>query len=517
MERSIRRIVVVGGSVVGWTVAVRLAHAFGGTVSVTVLQTPATLADGMETEQVTAVPPEIQRVLFDQLGVAESAWMRACRASFRTAVRHVNWRTTGAAEAVAHTLPNGGVDHFYRPYADMPECEKNPLSDYWQTRRFHGETVEPYDYACFREPPLMDARKSPRWLDGRAALSYGWHADTRLFAEFLRDIAVRRLGVGVLCDRLRDTSRDANGMLTALHTEQGRTVTGDFFLDCTGQQGLLLTAALGEPFEDAHDRLLCDSAVTVTVPHDDDTHGIEPYATATASPHGWSWKMPLPGRFVAGHVYARHLTTPDEAARALCALWGIDPDRGEVRQVRHRFGRSRRAWVGNCVAAGASAFSVEPLGGDALTEALDTVDRLIRDFPSRDARDVPAARFNRAVAARQARALDLVQLHYAAAPRTDPGFWRAQRELPLSGALEECVQAYRAGLASDTGEAEHYGLLAALQAGRPAPRASIGHRPDARRAAGEYFTRVRRQQRILLETLPSAHAYLRRLHRPAVA
>ncbi|GCB53355.1 tryptophan 7-halogenase [Streptomyces sp. NL15-2K] len=517
MESSIKKIVVVGGSVVGWTVAARLAQAFGGTVLVTVLQAPSDLADGVETGQVTAVPPELQRVLFDQLGVAESVWMRSCRASFRAAVRHVNWRTPGAAGATARTLPNGGADHFYRPYADMPECEKYPLSDYWQSRRSQGETVEPYDYACFREPPLMDARKSPRWLDGRAALPYGWHVDTRLFTEFVRDLAVRRLGVRVFRDRLRYAARDADGMISVLHTEQGRTIPGDFFLDCTGKEGLLLNRTLGEPFHPAHDRLLCDSTVTVTVPHDDDTHGIEPFATATAMPYGWTWKMPLPGRFVTGLVYARALTGPDEAARALCELWGLPPARTEVRRTSHRFGRSHRSWVGNCVAAGASACSVEPLGGDGLTEALDTIDRLVRDFPSRDARDAPAARFNRAVEARQTRALDVAQLHYAAAPRTDPGFWRAQRELPLSAALQECVQAFSAGLSAGPGEDVHYGLLAALHTGCPAPRVSIGHRPGARRAAGEHFTRVKRQQRILLETLPSAHAYLRRLHRDAVA
>ncbi|MDJ0382264.1 tryptophan 7-halogenase [Streptomyces sp. G-G2] len=519
MDRRMRKVVVVGGSVAGWTVAARLAGTWRGTVAVTVLQTPCAVPDLAETGQVTAVPPEFQSALFDPLGVAEDDWTRACGASFRTAVRYVNWRTEGPLTTAARTLANGAADHFYRPRAHLPECGNNSLSPYWQYLRSEGLTAEPFDYACFREPPLMDAMKSPRWLDGRAAFPYGWHVDTLVFRAFLRDLAVRRLDVRAVHDSVRSAERDENGMLTALRTEKGRRIEGDLFVDCTGQQGLLLGKVLGEPFVGAQERLLCDSAATVTVAHDDTAHGIEPFATATALPTGWSWKLPLPGRFGAGLVYPRARTAPDEAAGRLCELYGLDPGRAEVRHARYRFGRSRRAWVKNCVALGTAAWQVEPLAGDALDEVLGAVGLLIRDAPSLDAREAPAARFNRAARDRYERAADAVQLHYAAAPRADSGFWRAQRALPLSGALRECVEAHRGGLSPEPGQEARYGLLSALVPvpGGLAQGTSIGYRPDARRSAEEQLARVKRRQRILLETLPTAHAYLERLHRRAAA
>jgi tryptophan halogenase len=409
-------------------------------------------------------------------------------------------------------MAGGGADHFYRPCAEIPDCEDSPLSDHWRHRRMNGETIESFDYACFREPPLMDARKSPRWLDGRAAVPYGWHVDTRMFTEHLRNVAVGRFGVRVVRDDLLHAERDGDGMLTALHTVGGRAVPGDFFLDCTGPEGLLISRTLGEPFVGARDRLLCDSAVTVTVPHDRTAHGIDPFTTAVALPAGWAWKMPLPDSFGAGHVYARDLTEPDEAARTLCGLWGLRPEHAAVWHVDLRPGRSRRAWVKNCVAVGSAARTLEPLAGDALGGVLDALDRLVRDFPSRQDREGPAARFNRAAETGYARARDLVQLLYRAAPRADTPFWRAQEALPLSAELADCLAAHRSGLTPDAHEMAYVGVLAALAPGRSAPRAALAHRRDAREVADAHFLRIKRQQQILLETLPSAERYLRRLH-----
>ncbi|MGW7345880.1 tryptophan 7-halogenase [Streptomyces sp. NPDC054854] len=517
MDSTMRRVVVVGGSAAGWTAAARLARARRGTVAVTVLQTPPAAPDLMETGQVTVVPPEFQPMVLDPLGVTEDHWTRACGASFRTAVRYVNWRSDGAYGSGARALADGTADHFYRPYAAVPECENGPLSHYWRYLRSGGRTLEPSDYACFHEPPLMDARKSPRWLDGRTAFPHGWHVDTRRFGAFLRDLAVRRLGVRVLHDSVRSVERDGNGMLTVLHTEKGRRIEGDFFVDCTGREGLLLSKVLGEPFVGAEGRLLCDGAATITVPHDDRARGIEPFATATAVPEGWSWKLPLPGMFGAGLLYSRARTGPYEAEGRLCALYGLDPERAEVRHVRHRFGHSRRAWVKNCVALGAAARQVEPLAGDALTEVMEAVDLLIREFPSPDAPEAPAARFNRAARERYERAADAVQLHYAAAGRTDAGFWRAQRALPPSAVLARHLDAHRRGSAPGPGAEAHHALLSALIAAAPDADAAPGPGPAALRAAEERLTRVQRRQNILLETLPTAHAYLERLHERAAA
>ncbi|MFI0797079.1 tryptophan 7-halogenase [Micromonospora rubida] len=51
--------------------------------------------------------------------------------------------------------------------------------------------------------------------------------------------------------------------------------------------------ALGEPFLDMSDHLLCDSAVATALPHDDAARGIELYTSAIAMSSGWTWRIPV--------------------------------------------------------------------------------------------------------------------------------------------------------------------------------------------------------------------------------
>src|SRR5438270_344624 len=78
-------------------------------------------------------------------------------------------------------------------------------------------------------------------------------------------------------DELDEVEKDGRGFITALTTTSGRRLEGDLFVDCSGFKGLLINKALGEPFIDMSDHLLCDSAVATSVPHDDEAHGVEPY------------------------------------------------------------------------------------------------------------------------------------------------------------------------------------------------------------------------------------------------
>ena len=132
-----------------------------------------------------ATVPNLQRVVFDYLGIPEDEWMRRVQRSFKIAVKFINWRTPG--EGTPHArLWQGGIDHFYHPFGLLPSEDQIPLSHYWAYKRLNGETDEPFDYACFREPSIMDAKRAPRLLDGKATTYYAWHFDAHLVADFLR-------------------------------------------------------------------------------------------------------------------------------------------------------------------------------------------------------------------------------------------------------------------------------------------------------------------------------------------
>lgn len=523
----IRDVVILGGGTAGWMAASYLASHLQNSVRITVLEAPAISKIGVG----EATIPNLQRVFFDQLGLAEREWMPECNASFKTGVKFINWRTAGQSQVAARSL-DGSLDHFYHPFGILPECDQVPLSHYWYLNKYHGRTDEAFDYACFREPPLLDANLAPCWLDGRPATRYAWHFDAHLVAAYLQRHATSKLGVQHVQDVLRDVCYDERGYITSLLTEGGRELKGDLFVDCSGFRGLLINRALGEPFIDMNDHLLCNSAVATSLPYDDAKHGVEPYTAAIAMQSGWSWKIPMLSRFGTGYVYSSEFATEDEAVEEFCRMWKLDPDRVPLNKIRFRVGRNRRAWVKNCVSIGLASCFLEPLESSGIYFIYAALYQLAKHFPDRHFDPTLVDRFNREIELMFDDTRDFIQSHFYFSPRVDTPFWRANKDLRLTDNIREKIAMYRAGLAVNppiADENTYYGNFEAefrnfwTNGSYYCIFAGLGFVPDRPLPLLEYKTRsvaeaeslfagVKQQQQELLETLPTCYEYLRHLH-----
>ncbi|HVX13584.1 MAG TPA: tryptophan halogenase family protein [Pirellulales bacterium] len=526
-DPRIRDVVILGGGTAGWMTAAYLGSHLQGSVRITVLEAPAISKIGVG----EATIPNLQRVFFDQLGLSEQDWMPQCNASFKTAVKFINWCTSGVSQPTPRSLARRS-DQFYHPFGILPDCDGIPLSHYWFLKKYRGETSEPFDYSCFREPPLMDANLAPCWLDGRPATRYAWHFDAHLVAAFLERHAVNKLGVHHIQDVLRDVKFDDRGFISSLLTEGGRELKGDLFVDCSGFRGLLINRALGEPFLDMNDHLLCNSAVATSLPHDDDKYGVEPYTSAIAMQAGWTWKIPMLSRFGSGYVYSSQFATEDEAVEEFCRLWKVDPNRVPLNKIRFRVGRNRRAWVKNCVSIGLASCFLEPLESSGIYFIYAALYQLAKHFPDRNVNQTLVDRFNREIELMFDDTRDFIQSHFYFSPRIDTPFWRANKELRLTDNIREKIATYRAGLPVNppiADENTYYGNFEAefrnfwtngsyycifaglgLEPDRPLPLLEYKHKSVAE--AETYLAGVKQQQQELLDSLPSCHEYLLRLH-----
>jgi tryptophan halogenase len=526
-DQQIKDIVILGGGTAGWITAAYLGKALGPSVRIVLLEAPEVPRIGVG----EATIPNLQTALFDFLGVPEEEWMRECNASFKMAVRFVNWRTPG--EGVPQPRhDNGESDHFYHIFGQLPLHDELPLSQYWAQRRLTGQTGQPFDYACYKEPPILDANRAPRWPDGRRATNYAWHFDAHLVADYLRRFATERLHVQHVQGRMQDAVLDERGFITALKTTDGRLLTGDLFIDCSGFRGLLINKAMEEPFIDMSDHLLCDSAVATSVPHDDDAHGVEPYTSAIAMKAGWTWKIPMLTRFGSGYVYSSKFAGEDEAAADFCRLWNLNRDDVQLNSIRFRVGRNRRAWVKNCVGVGLASCFVEPLESTGIYFSYAAVYQLVKHFPDKRFDQVLLDRFNYEVETMFDDTRDFIQAHYYVSPRTDTPFWKANKELHLADGILEKIAMYRAGLPvgaapSDAQDYYHdfdeefrdfwtnsnyYCIFAGLGLLPDRPLPMLAHRQQALRDVDEVFAKVQREQQQLVASLPANVDYLRRLH-----
>ncbi len=513
----LQNVVILGGGTAGWMTASYLKRAFPN-LHITLAEAPGIPKIGVG----EATIPNLQKVFFDFLGLQEDDWMRRCNAAFKVGIKFSNWRKPRAED------PN---DYFYHLFGLIPECNGVPLSHYWALKHLGGDS-EPLAYACYKEPPLLDAKLAPRYMDGSRAMYYAWHFDAHLVADYLREVAVG-WGVEHLTDMLENVELAPDGGIQALHMRSGRKLQADLFVDCSGFRGLLINKALGEPFVDMSDYLLCDSAVASNVPHDDDQYGVEPYTSAIAMDSGWTWRIPMLGRFGSGYVYSSKFADEAQAVRDFCELWNLNPDTANLNKIRFRVGRNRRAWVKNCVSIGLSSCFLEPLESTGIYFIYAAIYQLAKHFPDRSFNPTLVSRFNEAIETMFDECRDFIQAHYFISPRQDTAFWRANRhELRLSDDLQHKVATYKAGLAvnqplSDVDgyygnfdwefrnfwtNSSFYCMLAGLGLVPEQAYPRIRYSEESLKRAETMFGEIKRESRELAAKLPTNHQFLRKLH-----
>lgn len=512
------RVVIVGGGTSGWMTAAYLRAAFGDRVSVTVVESKRIPTIGVGEATFSTV-----RHFFDYLGLREQDWMPRCNATYKLGIRFENWRHPG--------------HYFYHPFERLRVVDGFPMTDWWLRLR----PSERFDRDSFLMAAICDAERSPRYLDGtlfeqdfvearkgetaRTTLSeqdtqfpYAYHFDAALLAGFLSEYAKERGAVQILDDVL-DVGRDERGWISHVQTREHGQITGDLFVDCTGFRGLLINQALAEPFVSFQESLPNDSAVALRVPVDMETHGLRPCTTATAQEAGWIWTIPLFGRVGTGYVYASDYSTPEQAERRLREFVGPAAEGLEANHIKMRIGRTRNAWVNNCVAIGLSSGFVEPLESTGIFFIQHGVEQLVKHFPGADWDPKLRGAYNQAMANVMDGVREFLILHYRGAARNDNDYWRDAKTRVVPDGLAARFEQWQTKLPTAETVFPHYHgfeaysyLAMLLGLGgvpvKPAPALSLMDTT----AADKEFQLLKDQAADLVKRLPSQYEYLAQMH-----
>lgn len=511
----LEEVVIVGGGTAGWMTASYLKVAFGDRIAVTVVESARIGAIGVGEATFSTI-----RHFFEYLGLEEHEWMTSCCATYKLGIRFQDWRKPG--------------HHFYHPFERQRVVDGFGLTDWW----LDNPRSDSFDRDCFLIGTLCDNDKSPRRLDGslfmgtdgentayRTTLSeqdtqfpYAYHFDASLLADFLRDFAVRR-GTRHVVDDVVDVLQDDRGWISQVRTRAHGSIGGDLFIDCTGFSGLLLGRAMGEPFESYQGSLLNDRAVALRVPTDQDRGHLPPYTTATAQDAGWIWSIPLFDRIGTGYVYAEDYCSPEDAERALRDFVGPEAEGLEVNHIRMRVGRSRRSWVGNCVAIGLASGFVEPLESTGIFFIQHGIEQLVKHFPDANWEESLRDSYNRVINRCMDGVREFLVLHYYLAARVDTQYWRDTKSIQLPAALAERIEHWRSKL-PDTGsvyphyhgfEPYSYVCMFVGLGGIPARPSTVVRYLDATRAQRE-FDLLAQQASRLRHSLPTHREYLAQMY-----
>ena len=319
--------------------------------------------------------------------------------------------------------------------------------------------------------------------------------------------------------------QDERGFIGELRLENGGLFPVELVVDCTGFKGLILQQALGEPFEPVGGHLLCDRAIPVQVPHMN-AGRLEPCTRSTGLGAGWVWRVPLYSRVGTGYVYSSEFRTDDEARheffqhrRAIGEIPMNAPDM-DTPVIRMKTGRTRRAWVKNCVAIGLSGAFVEPLEATAIY-AIEMSARWLGSYlPSRNFESAVLSRYNQLIEGLYNEIRDFIISHYVTSNRPEP-FWQAARaESVLTDTLRENLDLWQHMLPNTTDTEGHklfiyWSYIYTLWAKEYFKGKHFPMEASVTRAQWDRFSSgLARQKSRLLTVLPDHHALVSQIRAP---
>lgn len=431
-DPKIKNIVIVGGGTSGWLSAAYLSKALNAGKDD---NCNITLIESSEIPTVRIGEATIPTIVntFKFLEISEAELMAKCNATFKLGIKFVNW-----SGLFAH-------DVFWHPIAQWLFTEKTDTSilHYWLKAKLQGNN-EPLYSSCFKTVDLCEAQKSPKYHhDPEYAwrVEYAYHFDAGRIANLLREKAKSK-GVKQIIDNVKDVCLDGRGFISHLITEKHGIISGELFIDCSGFRGLLINDKLQEPFISYSDHLFCDSAITMSIPYDEDdpynqkNGGINSYTTSTALSSGWAWNIPLVQRTSHGYVYSSDFISQKKAeAEFIKHLNGYSY---ETKHIKMRVGRNRNSWVKNCVSIGLSSGFIEPLESTGIYLIEAALKYLIHYFPNKLFYPKIIENYNRHLQREYEEIRDFIIMHYCLSKREDSQFWRANKQrLTLPDSLKE--------------------------------------------------------------------------------
>jgi len=420
MSELIKHVVIVGGDACAPAVAACIANSLRGT------DTKITLLDDMSRHGGIASTLPLSTDFYKLLRFKEQTLIAATGATFKLGTEHSGWLQDGSS--------------FVQSYGELGvPIRLLPFHQYFLKKRLTDSSLSIDEYSLASATALAGRFAMP--ADDPSSLQrpiqYGLHVNHTRFSAAMLSYATAA-GVEHIASAVKSATSDS-GFIASVTLDDGRAVEGDFFVDCSGEGGLLIGKTLGVGYQSWSEFLPCDRCVRITSSKSQD---ITPLTRVVAKQHGWSRRVQTVDRAEFEYFYNSSTSSDAQVAKQLAEDIGANDDA----QPEHRAieaGRRESFWHGNCVAIGRSAGNFESLEVSATSRAHSAVLRLVGLWPNADCDPVIASEYNRLTSLEYEFARDFVGLFFTLSDRDDSDFWIHSKTLGKSDALQNRLDLFR--------------------------------------------------------------------------
>lgn len=391
----------------------------GVTVQAVELPTRLTPAD------LHATLPALE-ALHGQLRIDEAALLRATRGAFSLGQNFAD--VSGATPAFFHAHGAYGAP-----------IDNRDFFPFWLKARGLGLPAALEDFSL----TAVAARHGRMLLPDEETevfgrTDYGYHLPAMAYAATLKALAAR-LGVTMHQALAVDPLLDGEtGDISALALGEGRRVEGDFFVDVSGGEGVLVSA-LGVARESWRDFFPADRVLRAVGPR---FSALPPYADIRAWARGWVGLYPSQAHTHVQQVHASDLCTDDQAFELAGRIAGVALSDAVVSISDP--GRRVEAWSRNCVALGEVACAFDPVHGVELQAVQVGLVHLLSLFPVSGQFRAERAEYNAAMREVYERLRDFQSLHHVANRYANAPFWERARAADASDVLLHKIATFQA-------------------------------------------------------------------------
>ena len=404
---NVKNIVIVGGGSAGWMTAAALAYKCPN-IKLTLVESPTIGNVGVGESTLGHI-----NNYMDLLDLEDKEWMKECSATYKTSIQFTDFKEVGYT--------------FQYPFGNY-KAYKDGLPDFFDAQKIYPKLID-LDFARSHSINALMAENNKYWEDPIIEYGYNpkwdiaYHMDADAFGQYLKNRYCK--SVRHIIDNVVRFQKDKHGNIERITTEGENILAADLFIDCTGFASLLIEKTMGIEFN-KFKTLPNDSAVVARIPYKDEEDKRKKMTCVTdckALSSGWLWDIPLWSRYGTGYVYSSEFQTSVSAEEEFRQETGWD---GDVRHIKFRHGKHKKAWHKNVVAIGLSYGFIEPLESTGLLTTHENIMSLIHHLNQRNGyvNKLDVSMFNSKCDDAITDLSNFVALHYAMSTRSDTPYWR---------------------------------------------------------------------------------------------